>query len=193
MRESGLLLLLRLDQRRRWQQGERVLAEAYLEKQPALRDDPEGLLDLIYHEVVLRADRGEQPSLDEYVRRFPELEGPLRAQFEVHQAIQGLPRTRTDPDPPPSLDQGRRPRLPAPVPEGAAVAGYQVLGELGRGGMGVVYRAVQTGLKRQVALKMILAGPHASAAERARFGAEAEAAARLQHPNIVQIFEVGVA
>src|SRR4051812_22122869 len=102
------------------------------------------------------------------------------------------------------------PRIPSAVPEPATIApphlflaeepsprpavevpGYEILGELGRGGMGVVYKARQLKLDRLCALKMILSGSHAGAAEVARFRSEAAAAARLQNPGIVQIFEIG--
>jgi serine/threonine-protein kinase len=93
-------------------------------------------------------------------------------------------------------------RALTPVPEGShrpesggeeppEVEGYEVLAEVGRGATGVVYRARHRALDRPVALKMILAGPHLSPEARRRFRLEARAIARLRHPNIVQVYDVG--
>src|SRR5262249_18728338 len=80
----------------------------------------------------------------------------------------------------------------ADAPAGvSAIPGYEILGELGRGGTGVVYKARQIGLNRIVALKMILSGAHAAQAELDRFRTEALAIAQVRHPNIVQIYDIG--
>jgi ABC-type amino acid transport substrate-binding protein len=142
----------------------------------ALEGDRAALLGaLLPLELYYRRAAGEDPTPDEYVLRFPDAAEVIAAAFTAPDAP-----TRSVSDTP---NRTPRPQIP----------GYELLAELGRGGMGVVYLARQVKLDRTVALKMILAGPHAGPAERARFVTEARATARMHHPHIVQIHEVGEA
>jgi serine/threonine-protein kinase len=174
---------LLIDQRRRWQQGERILVEEYLRDQPALRAEPETILHLLYHEILLREGQEETPHLDEYVRRFPQLATELHLHFEVHAALQAVSAI--------SLGHELSAEAPAAPAVWPVVPGYEILAVIGRGGMGVVYKARHLGLNRLVALKMM--GEHCSGNpdRLARFRSEAEAVARLQSPHIVQIHDIG--
>lgn len=110
-----------------------------------------------------------------------------RSPFETTASADDVNRTRSETSETtnPSVGEGAK-GLPF-------VPGYEIRRELGRGGMGVVYEAEQVKARRVVALKMILTGAQAALKEIARFRAEAEALARLQHPGIVQVFDVGEA
>lgn len=99
-----------------------------------------------------------------------------------------------DAPPPPSIElnlQGIALETPHQAEPPIELPGYELLGEVGRGGMGVVFKARQRSLNRIVAVKMLLGGQFADADHVTRFRLEAEAVARLRHPNIVQVFDVG--
>jgi len=167
------------------QGGFSPLLEDYL---PALGEPRRALLlrELLAVEVRYRRSRGEPLDHAEYLRRFPDLGKQISAVFAENEAtvassVQLLDETYVHTSSP----------AHSPLHDSPRLADYEILGELGRGGMGVVYKARQIGLGRTVALKMVRKGCHASDDDIARFQAEAAALARIQHANIIQIFECG--
>jgi serine/threonine-protein kinase len=195
-----LIAVLRADQLRRWRRGERLPAEVYL-RELALGDDPELALDVIFSEFVLRRDAlGEAPSLDDYLARFPQFETALRHQHLVEALWQGAVQTlargerapATEAAPPGSDDgtvlQSGGGGSPAGTP---ALPGYELRGELGRGGMGLVLKGHDLHLGRDLAVKLLrddLRGqPHLVR----RFLNEARICGRLQHPGVVPVHALG--
>jgi len=147
--------------------------------------DQEERLALLLAQLTDRAQRGDQVDLESVCREHPDLANELRQLWGAVLVAEAAGSASVAPTISPSDSSVSLLALPCRFGD------YELLEELGRGGMGVVYRARQISLQREVAVKMILRGQLASRADLDRFRSEAEAAARLDHPGIVPVYEVG--
>src|SRR5262245_46295889 len=114
--------VLRVDQRYRWETGERTSAEHYLARYPKLLDDPESGLDFVYAELLLREQHGEDCGLETFVRRFPGLEETLRQQIILHQALRAELATAA---------AVQRPRTAKPIDRNRTCGQFEIVREIG--------------------------------------------------------------
>jgi len=127
-----------------------------------------------------------RPSLESLIRQYPHLAEELRALWGTAMLVDAVANHSPEET---TIAATRSFAVEAQPPQ--VLGDFELIEEIGRGGMGIVYRAKQRSLGREVAVKLILQGAQASENDRARFQAEVAAAARLEHPNIVPIYEVG--
>jgi WD40 repeat protein len=155
----------------------------------------DGRLDSVLDAWQEAFDRGEDLPAADLCRDFPDLLPEAERRIDVLRRMTRLHRPAD-----PGVTASRPPKAGTstlsdgrPLPPGGwdAPPGYEILEELGRGAMGVVYKAREVGLNRLVALKMILAGGRATADDLARFRVEGQAVARLDHPHVVRVHRVG--
>jgi eukaryotic-like serine/threonine-protein kinase len=144
-------------------------------------------LDPIVADYLQQVEAGKKPDRDALLAAHPDLADRLRAFFADLDRVGRQASAFRLPDPDSTVGDGGS----SDLPRVRYLGDYELLEEIARGGMGVVYKARQVSLNRVVALKLILAGTYASEAAIQRFKAEAEAAASLDHPNILPIHEIG--
>lgn len=170
-----LIELVQIELELRYRHHEMPQVEEYFERFPQLLDDQDVVIDLIVTEFYLRNRFGQAVTRDEFLKRFPERHEVLQKRFSSNETTL-------------SWTRGRHRRFPRVLPK---IPGYVIEEELGQGGMGAVYRATQTALQRAVAIKTLLVGAAATDDLKKRFRNEAEAIARLNHPHLVPVYEVG--
>ena len=153
-----------------------------------MTSDRDELLASLLDELLASSREGSVQRLNELAIQYPDMAIELRELWSTMHIAEELSFIT-------NLFEHENPSPAHPLPSAQeppnTCGDYEILGELGRGGMGIVYRAKQLSLDRIVALKMILHGDNATNSDVARFRAEAESAAQLHHPNIVNVYEVG--
>jgi WD40 repeat protein/tRNA A-37 threonylcarbamoyl transferase component Bud32 len=154
---------------------------------PNHNDESKSQFDQVLAEYLRRIDAGEDIGHEQFIAEHPDVADSLREYFETADQLDQLAGAGSAE----TLAPGSPTRQPSSLPVVRYFGDYELLEEVARGGMGVVYKARQAKLNRVVAVKMILSGRLASESDVKRFYSEAEAAANLEHPNIVPIFEVG--
>lgn len=186
---SELAALIRIDFDVRWSHNERRRPEDYFRLFPAIADDAELAVDLIYDEYLAREQSGERPEVAEYEQRFPAFAGVLTKQIRLHHALDSLDvNLQLESS---DVEPGGRCAVDSPTEPSKTETSYEILEQIGTGGMGVVYKARQPGLNRFVALKMVRAIDADNPVVLARFHSEARVVAALRHPNIVQVHDYG--
>ncbi|WP_417847665.1 serine/threonine-protein kinase [Thalassoglobus sp.] len=137
----------------------------------------------ILEELLEEAHAGKKLSLDEKLRGHPEIENEVRQLWATMALVENLNLSSFSAEP---EDAVRTTSAGTPT-----IPGYEIFEEVGRGGMGVVFRARQLSLNRIVAIKMLLSETHATPINQIRFQSEAESAGGMDHPHIVSVFEIG--
>lgn len=155
--------------------------------EPTEEFDREAILSQLLSDLSDRAANGEQVDILEVAKSHPDLAAELKELWGAVMIANAVGKEASDV----TLGSGPGPDITSALELPCRIGDYELQEELGRGGMGVVYKALHVSLNRIVALKMLLRGRFASADDQARFRAEAEAIAQLDHPNIVPVYQVG--
>jgi serine/threonine protein kinase len=198
LQERVLIELIKVDQEYRWQKGQRQKLEDYLHCWPELNSKPHVVAELLYAECLTRAVIDVIPAAEELRSRFPELcqqidLAAIQAEAETERTVSAAATPlREGPE---AATAGANASLPGdvrPLRPGERFGDrYEILALLGYGGMGVVYRARDTRLGREVALKTPQFDPDVDPAVRERFLREGQAASRIRHKNVCTIYDAG--
>ncbi|MCP4783568.1 MAG: serine/threonine protein kinase [Fuerstiella sp.] len=169
-------------------------AEDIFGRFPELRQVPDRQVDIVYNEFLIRKEEGaaEQLSSPEtYLTRFPEIAGELQNQFQLHACLEEELGDSNDQKSPLSSWSSIHNGLPRSLQGATIEQRYEIIEKIGQGGAADVYRATDLRLKRDVAFKISRSPFDPDSRPFRRFMREAESAARLSHPGIVQVYEFG--